>query len=85
MSDEHAPAPGHDPAGEHDGGHAGPVAAGAHGAPDPHADDHAAHGGHEAMSLGPVDWTAWAIGVVGVLAGVVVAVCAALSTGAISV
>ncbi len=84
MSDEHAPGPAHDPAGEH--AEAAPDAmTGGHAGGDAHAADHAAHGGHEAMTLGPVDWTAWAVGLVGILAGVVVAICAALSTGAITV
>ncbi len=84
MSDEHAPGPGHDPAGEH--AEAAPDATiGGHAGGDAHAADHAGHGGHEAMALGPVDWTAWAVGLVGILAGVVVAICAALSTGAITV
>ena len=85
MSDEHVPSPSHDPAGGHDGGHSDAGSVAGHGDAAAHAADHGAHGGHEAMSLGPVDWTAWGIGVVGVLAGVIVAVCAALSTGAIAV
>ena len=54
-----------------------------------HVDDHGGdHGhddhGHEADTLGPVDGLAWGAGAVGILLGLVVAACFALSTGAIS-
>ena len=76
MTDHADPTAGHDPAGSHDTAHGDADAAGAHGA----------HGaGHDEMVLGPIDWTAWAVGVVAALAGAVVAVCAAISTGAIAV
>lgn len=45
-----------------------------------HHDSHAAHD-HGGMGLGPIDWTAWGIGIVGVAAGLATAVCFALSTG----
>jgi hypothetical protein len=76
MTDHAGPAAGHDPAGTHDSAHTDPDASGGHGA-------HAA--GHDEMILGPTDWTAWGIGLVAVLAGVIVALCAAISTGAITV
>ncbi len=81
MTDHVPPTTGHDPAGPHDAhddaGHADAAhdAAGAGG----HGAD------HDEMVLGPTDWTAWAVGVLAVLAGAVVAVCAAISTGAIAV
>lgn len=53
----------------------------AHGA----AANHAGHDGHDGMDLGPIDWAAWAVGIVAVAAGLIVAVCAAISTGAIAV
>lgn len=86
MTDEHAdPNVGQDPAGSHDAG--GPDAAGGHGstlAGHGAAAAHGAHaGGHDDMGLGPTDWTAWGVGVVGAVAGLIVAVCAAISTGAI--
>ena len=83
MSDAH-PGPNviHDPAVSAvsaNAAHAGAAAAPGHGS----ARDHDAHGGHDDMALGPIDWTAWATGVVAVVAGAIVAVCAAISTGAI--
>lgn len=44
-----------------------------------HAD--AAHGDHaQGAPLGPVDWPAWGAGLLGIAAGLVVAVCLYLST-----
>jgi hypothetical protein len=42
-------------------------------ATEPHGtgDDH----GHAEASLGPIDWPAWAVGIVGVLLGLAVAWC----------
>ncbi len=54
------------PAGSH-GAHAAP------GAHDPH--------GHDEMGLGPIDWTAWIVGLAGVAAGALTALCFALSAG----
>ncbi len=62
-----------------------------HGAPsgdDPGGETHAGgtdanagHGGHEhAEPLGPIDWGAWGGGILGVLAGLLVAGCLWLST-----
>ena len=36
--------------------------------------------GHESEALGPIDWTAWGAGAVGVLLGLVVAGCLVLTT-----
>jgi hypothetical protein len=83
----------HPPDADHEG-HPGAVVGGVRGAEAPpagtvqagtvHADaGHGvvAHGGHEqAEPLGPVDWGAWAAGILGVLAGLVVAACLWLST-----
>jgi hypothetical protein len=69
---DHQPATGHAAAGAHDDSHgtAGHAAADANGA----------HG-HDDMSLGPIDWTVWIVGLAGVAAGAVTAFCFALSTG----
>ena len=40
-------------------------------------DDHA----HDEESLGPIDWTLWGAGVLGIALGAVVAFCFAMSTG----
>lgn len=52
------------------------------------ADTHGGHGsgsyaehGHEGMGLGPIDWTMWGAGLLGVAIGVIGAACFALSTG----
>lgn len=56
---------------------------------EPHgAGDHGDDGGHDdhahaAEALGPIDWAAWTVGVVGVAIGVVIALGFAVSTGAI--
>lgn len=55
--------------------------AGAHGAGD-HGDDHGHDDhGHAEVALGPVDTLAWGAGLVGILAGLVVAVVMAMSVG----
>lgn len=46
-----------------------------------HHDPHAADDHHDEMGLGPIDWTAWAVGALGVGVGLATAVCFALSTG----
>ena len=56
---------------------AGPHGAGDHGEDHGH-DDHA-HGNGDA--LGPVDLTAWGAGVLGIAAGLVVALCLAVAAG----
>jgi len=55
--------------------HAGESMVGPHGAADDHGadhghDDHAEHGG---MDLGPIDRTAWAMGALGILLGLLIA------------
>ncbi len=49
-----------------------------------HGDDlhgDAAHGDHaQGAPLGPVDWAAWGAGLLGIMAGLVVAACLFLST-----
>ncbi len=55
--------------------HAGESMVGPHGAADDHGadhghDDHAEHGG---MELGPIDRTAWAMGALGILLGLLIA------------
>ncbi|MDP2349685.1 MAG: hypothetical protein Q8M74_00835 [Chloroflexota bacterium] len=45
--------------------------------PDQHGDDHA-HGGGDA--LGPIDWTMWGVGVLGVVAALVIVAGFALAT-----
>jgi hypothetical protein len=88
MSDEHAnPDASRDPAVEHHGAGAAAgsdhaTAAIDHSAP-PHGTAHDAGHGHDDMGLGPIDWTAWFVGLVGAAAGVALVVCAALSTGAL--
>ena len=51
---------------------------------DAHADPaeaDAAHGGHaQGTPLGPIDWAAWGAGLLGVAAGLAVAVCLFIST-----
>jgi hypothetical protein len=72
MSDTHNPAthatdaPGHDPE---------PHGLGDHGETHGH-DDH----GHAEDKLGPVDWTAWIIGVGGVAVGVAMWICFGVAT-----
>jgi hypothetical protein len=80
MSDHSAPDPA--PA-AHAGKHAADGTIGPHGIDD-HGDghDHDDHG-HAAESLGPVDVAAWAAGAAGIVLGLVVAGCFALSTGLI--
>jgi len=74
MSDSHATdthatdAPGHGPE---------PHGLGDHGDGDGH-DDH----GHAEAKLGPVDWTAWTMGFVGVLVGVAMWACFVIATQA---
>ena len=77
MSD-HQPAPDDGAPGGHDGshgasGHAAARTGGAAGAGDAQ--------GHDDMGLGPIDWTAWIVGLAGVAAGALTAVCFALATG----
>ncbi len=38
-------------------------------------------GGHAADTLGPIDWTMWMVGVVGVVAALIVVACVVVSTG----
>jgi hypothetical protein len=53
-------------------------AAAAHADP---AEADAAHGGHaQGTPLGPIDWAAWGAGLLGVAAGLAVAVCLFIST-----
>ena len=52
--------------------------AGDHGIDTEH-DDH----GHADDALGPIDWAQWAVGILGVVIGIVIAVGFALSTGAV--
>ncbi len=49
----------------------------------PAAEDAAAHDEHEAheAALGPIDVTAWGVGLLGVLIGVITAACFAIATG----
>ena len=75
---DHQPAADRGAPGAHDGshvaaGHAAAGTGGAAGAGDAH--------GHDDMGLGPIDWTAWIVGLAGVAAGAVTAFCFALSTG----
>jgi hypothetical protein len=45
------------------------------------AHEDGAHGGHaHGTPLGPIDWSAWGAGLVGIVAGLVVAACLFLST-----
>jgi hypothetical protein len=50
--------------------------------PPAHEPDDAGHGEHEehGASLGPIDWLAWGAGILGVGAGLAVAVCFYVST-----
>lgn len=66
------------PAGDaaHEAGHGGAGHEGGHG--------HAEHG-HADEALGPIEWSQWAAGLVGVAAGALVAVAFALSSGYITV
>jgi hypothetical protein len=72
MSDQHA-APGahgadHDDAGHDDAAHGDATHGDA-----THGGDHGSHGdGHDGMGLGPIDWTMWGVGIVGVLSALVV-------------
>lgn len=50
-----------------------------------HAQGHEEHGGHDehadhTVPLGPIDWTAWGAGILGVAAGLAVAVCLFVAT-----
>ncbi len=58
---------------------------GAHGAAAAHGTGHDDHGhdghGHEADQLGPIDWTMWSIGILGVIAAAVVTAGFAMATG----
>lgn len=49
-----------------------------------HEGGHGEHG-HEDEALGPLDWGAWAAGLVGVAAGLLVAAAFVLSTGVLAV
>ena len=70
MTDTHgADAPGHTGAVAHD-------QTDDHGGDQGH-DDHA----HAELPLGPIDVAAWGAGVLGVLAGLVIAVCLVVATG----
>lgn len=64
----------HDDLSGHDGAatetHSEPHGADDHGEPETH-DDHA-HASEE-MDLGPIDWTQWGVGVLGVVIGLVIA------------
>jgi hypothetical protein len=54
----------------------GPHGAGDHGADHGH-DDHA----HEGEALGPIDPMAWGAGILGILGGLVIAICLAVAAG----
>lgn len=60
----------------HDAGHGTAGHEGEHG-----RDEH----GHESEALGPLDWGAWAAGLVGVAAGLLVAAAFVLSTGLVGI
>lgn len=53
--------------------------------PEPRADHGGDHGhddhGHDAEVLGPIDWSMWGVGVLGVALAFVVAACFVFSTG----
>jgi hypothetical protein len=55
--------------------HAGESMVGPHGAADDHGTDHGHddHADHETMDLGPIDRVAWAMGLLGILLGFVIA------------
>ena len=55
--------------------HAGESMVGPHGAADDHGADHGHddHAEHGAAELGPIDRTAWAMGALGILLGLVIA------------
>jgi hypothetical protein len=62
-----------------DDGRIGPHGDGDHGDMHEH-DDH----GHAAEALGPIDVAAWGAGILGIVLGLVVAACMAMSTGLIA-
>jgi hypothetical protein len=64
---------GHDPAAEV----TGPHGAGDHGEAEHGHDDHA----HVDEELGPIDWTMWAVGVLGVAFAIVIAAGFVVATG----
>jgi hypothetical protein len=53
--------------------------AGAHGAAAGHGDDHS--DGHGGSTLGPVDWTMWGVGAVGVVAALIITAGFVVATG----
>ncbi|MEO7229308.1 MAG: hypothetical protein ABIZ30_01805 [Candidatus Limnocylindrales bacterium] len=67
--------------------HATDAMAGPHGADDHGADDHGEDHGHDdhahgdGEALGPIDGTSWGAGLVGIAAGLVVALVLAMSAG----
>lgn len=82
MSDNHghptSPAPGAHVPDEHGSSH---EVAGPHGSTDDHGEGHGHDDhGHLAEPLGPIDWRMWGVGILGVVAGLVVAVFMALAT-----
>lgn len=87
VAEGHSAGPGHGggPAGPDQHSHGAPAHdGGAHGPGDHGADAQGAggHGGHgDEMTLGPIDMTAWIIGLAGVAIGLIVALSFALSTG----
>lgn len=42
-------------------------------------------GGHDVEQLGPIDWTAWGLGALGVVVGLAIALCFVLATGRLGV
>lgn len=49
--------------------------------PDEAAPTDGAHGGHaQGTPLGPIDWAAWGAGLLGIAAGLAVAICLFIST-----
>jgi hypothetical protein len=70
------------PTADDEPGHAG--SAGLHHALDDHGDDHGHDDhAHADVALGPIDVYAWGAGLVGIVIGVGIAACFALSTGAL--
>ena len=62
--------------------HSSDAMTGPHGSGDPGGDHgHDDHAHADGASLGPVDVTAWGAGVLGIAAGLVVAVCLAVAAG----
>ncbi len=57
------------------------VVAGAHGSTADHGGDHGHDDhGHASETLGPIDWTMWGVGVLGVIVGLIITAGLALAT-----